>query len=121
MRWPERVSGLGTVKDSASVAASLSQAAIEGRLAEAREDVILLAGGQAEERVAERGPDAKEPARAFGWWGGCGRRRGERMDSRHGTVLKALRRKALQGMSQMRRRPQKRRGGRCRSRGGRGN
>ena len=61
MRWPARTRGLGTAKDSASVASSLSQEAMRrmsGR--ECGEDVVLLSGGKEKKR---RGIAAQRPRR----------------------------------------------------------
>ena len=87
------------------------------------EDVVLLAGGEGEEEERDGGPEAEEEAGAssgvrvaavlVGLMRDCNHfrclRSGEAaMAARHSTVARALKRKADQGMIQMRSRPQKR-------------
>ena len=90
MRWPARMRGLGTVKDSASVASSLSQAAMR-RISggSGGEDVVLLAGGEGEEEEGDGGPEAEEEAGAFLRVRVRMETRG-RMDLRQGTVREGV-------------------------------
>ena len=108
MRWPARDEWVGDGEGFGFVGFIGEPGGDEkDQRGERGEDVVLLAGGEAEEEQGDGGPEAEEKAGALrlreGADGDAGRR-----DLRQGTVARAWKRKALQGMSQMRRSPQKR-------------